>query len=351
MRISLLSRLSVLAGLWVVLLTASPAAAQDKFFQKDWTDDMNIPDVVARVNGVDVDSKYVKFELNRILKDQKKPLSLLKRQRLASDIIDREINRELIYLEGRKEGYSVSPAEVQKQFEKVKASYDSEKAFEAALKRRDLTEDEIKKSIKVDLVANNLLRDKVKGKILVTDAQVEHFYKKEKESFRRPKAYRTRHIFIPHIPADVVQSSPQQELLGKMEEYSAEARKKIDAVYEKVKAGEDFSELARQYSEDVGSAEKGGDLDFIYKGVFDPAFDEAVAKLEVGEISPVVKTQYGYHIIKLIDTKPPEDVPLEELKPSIQKHLFTTEAEKMIHRYIESLRKKADVQIFYGLNR
>lgn len=350
MRNSFFSKCSVV-GLLALILAAVPVAAEERFFQKDVTEDMDIPDVVARVNGVDVNSKYVKFELNRILRDQKKPLSLLKRQRLASDIIDREINRELIYLEGKKEGLSVSPDQVQEQFEKLKESYDSEQAFQEALKQRNLTEAEIKKSIEVDLIANDLLRDRVKGKILITDAQVQHFYDEKKSDFRRPRAFRTQHIFIPHIPNDVLESKPQEELLKKMKEYSAEAKKKIDAIYEKVKAGEDFSELARRYSEDAGSAEKGGDLDFIYEGVFDPAFDRAVSELEVGEVSGVVKTQFGYHIIKLTDTKPPEDVPLEELKPSIQKYLFTTEAEKLIQRYIESLRKKAEVKVFYGLNR
>lgn len=328
-------------------LAAVPVAAEPEYFQEDVTGDLDLPKVVARVNGVDLESKYIKFEMNRLLQNRKEPLPLVKRKRMAVDILEREINRELIYREGGKAGYSVTPEAVQEQFDKLRENYESYGAFQQALKQRGLTEAEIKKSIEVDLTANDLLRDQVKGKIHVTDEQVEHFYKEKKSVFQRPEAFRAQHIFVPHIPVDVIEKASMDQLKEVMAEYSREAKKKIDAVYEKVKAGEDFGDLARQYSEDAGSAEKGGDLDFMYKGVLDPEIDEAVSKLKVGEVSGVVKSKYGYHILKLNDTKPSEEVPLDEIRQSIQNYLFTTGAEKVIERYIDSLRKKAEIEVFY----
>lgn len=331
----------------VWICAALPVAAEPEYFEGDVTGDMNLPSVVARINGVDLESKYIRFELNRLLKDREEPMPLGQRQRMALDILDREINRELIYKEGGKSGYTVDPEQVREQFNKLKENYESEAAFQAALKQRDLTEADIKKSIEVDLTANSLLRDQVKGKIVITDQQVEHFYEQKKNAFQRPEAYRAQHIFVPLIPVDVIEQTPIEQLKADKEKYIAQAREKIEAVYEKVKAGADFAELARTHSEDVGSAEKGGDLDFIYKGVFDPEIDEAISKLKMGEVSGIVRSKYGFHILKLNETKPAEDVPLEEVKESIQNYLFTTEAEKVIARYIDSLRKKADIEIFY----
>jgi parvulin-like peptidyl-prolyl isomerase len=85
----------------------------------------------------------------------------------------------------------------------------------------------------------------------------------------------------------------------------------------------------------------------MYKGVFDPMFDKAVADLKVGETSDIVETEFGYHIIQLMETKPSEYAPFEDVKESIQKHLFMTEAQKLVGRYIEGLRKKADIIVYY----
>jgi parvulin-like peptidyl-prolyl isomerase len=144
-----------------------------------------------------------------------------------------------------------------------------------------------------------------------------------------------------------VKNSSAEELKEKAEKYRAASKKKIEEVYGKVKAGGNFEELAKQYSEDKGSAGKGGDLDFMYKGVFDPQFDKAVADLKVGETSDIVDTEFGYHIIRLMETKPSDYAPFKDVEESIQKHLFMTGAQKLVGRYIETLRKKADIIVYY----
>jgi len=335
----------------LLLIAVSPLSAEEAYFAKDVTEDMDIPDVVARVDDLEINSKYLKFELNRLLRKREKPLSLLKRQRLASDILDREINRELIYIKGVEQGVTTTPEEIGKEYEKLKTSYGSRDEFQKAIQARGLTEAEIKKSIKVDLVANVLLGDQVKGNIQITDEQVQQFFQDKKDNFMRPESFRTQHIFVPHVPMEVMETISREDLMKQMGEYSAKAEKKIQQIYEEVKGGGDFAELARKYSEDAATASNGGDLDFMYKGVFDPAFDEAVSKMKKGEVSGVVKSQFGYHIIKLNETRPAEPVPFEDVKASIQQYLFTTEAQSMIERFIDSLRKKADIKIFYGLNK
>jgi peptidyl-prolyl cis-trans isomerase C len=329
------------------LILSAPGWAAEPQGSEDLTEGMNIPGVVAKINGVELRSDYIRFRVNVDLRRIGQNLDARQKAKLAETIIEKEIVRELMYQEGQTKNKKVSPEMVEKELQEFKKSYGSEEEFNKTLKARGLTEDELKKGIEVDLIAKNLLDDRVKGKVHITDTQVKKFYDDKKESFKRPESFRARHIFIAYVPYEVVKESSPEEIKEKAAEYRAAAKKKIDEAYKKVKAGGNFEELARQYSEDQGSADKGGDLDFMYKGVFDPMFDKAVAALKIGEISNIVETEFGYHIVQLMETKPSDYAPFEEVKESIQKHLFMAEAQKLVGRYIESLRKKADIIVYY----
>lgn len=329
-------------------LTFSAAGwAQPPAGGEDLTEDMNIPRVVAKVNGVELRSDYIRFRLNLDMRRMGQNLNARQKSQIAGAIIEKEIVRELMYQEGRTKGQGVSPATVEKEFQEFKQSYGSENEFQKALEERGISEAELKKGIEVDLIAKNLLDERVKGKVHVTDTQVKKFYEDKYESFKRPGAFRVRHIFIAYVPFEVVQNTPPEEMKEKADAYRAASRKKIDEVVAKVQAGDRFEDLAKLYSEDKESAAKGGDLDFMYQGVFDPQFDQAVSQLKVGETSGIVETEFGYHIIQLMETKPSEYAPFEEVEESIQKHLFMTEAQKLVGRYIETLRKKADIIVYY----
>ena len=333
--------------LLLCLTLSVPGWTAEPLKGEDLTGEMNIPEVVAKVNGVELRSDYIRFRLNLDMRRIGRPLNPKQKNQLAQAIIEKEIVRELMYQEGKTKDHGVSPETVDKELREFKKAYGSEEEFQQSLKDRGISHDELKKGIEVDLIAKKLLDDRVKGKIQITDTQVQKFYDDKKESFKRPEAFRVRHIFVAYVPFDVVQKTPPEEMKEIAGEYRAAARKKIDEVYSKVKAGENFEELAGEFSEDKGSAGKGGDLDFMYKGVFDPVFDKAVADLKVGETSGIVETEYGYHIIRLMETKPSEYASYKEVEQSIQKHLFMTEAQKLVERYINTLRKKADIIVYY----
>jgi len=329
------------------LILSAPTGAEEPLGGKDLTEDMNIPGVVAKVNGVELRSDYIRFRVNLDMRRIGQSLNTQQKAKLAGAIIEKEIVRELMYQEGQTKGSGVSPETVEKELQAFKKSYGSEEKFQETLKLRGLSEDELKKGIEVDLIAKNLLDDRVKGKVHVTDTQVKKFYEDKKENFKRPDSFRVRHIFVAYVPFDVVENTPPEEMKEKAGEYRAASKKKIDEVYGKVKNGGNFEELAKQYSDDKGSAGKGGDLDFMYKGVFDPIFDKAVASLKIGETSDIVETEFGYHIIQLMETRPADYAPFAEVEESIQKHLFMTEAQKLVGRYVEALRKKADIIVYY----
>lgn len=335
-----------LLGAAAVCLSANAIEAYEL---KDETRGLGVPDVVAKVSGVDIKSKIIKFQFNRTMRDMDRKVDAKQKKKLLLLLIDKEVVRELIHQAGKRENIVIAQDDINKELKKVRAAYGykSDDELVKALNERDITLDELKQTIEIDLTARNLLDKNIRGKIKITDDQVKKFYDDNQEKFQRPESFRVQHIYIPHFSAEMVKTTPREELMKKQDKLSKEAEKRIGEIYGKIKPGTNFGKMARKYSEDEGSAEKGGDLDFMYKGVFDPEFDEAVSKLQPGDVSPVVKTSFGYHIIKLNEVRPPELAPFEEVKPSIQKHLFNEEAKAKVQNYIDGLRKKADIKMFY----
>lgn len=335
----------LIAAFILLILAAAPAAAGAKTGSQGADAEVSLPEVVAEVNGVAIRSKIIALQLNRARRENQKPFSAEEERAVVMAIIDKEIVRELVHQEGKFAKVAIDPQSVDNELKVVMEPYKSRDEFDKALKARELTEDDLRRSIKVDLTAKKLIDDQVRGKVKITDADVKKYYESNREKFFRPAAFRASHIFIAVYPPDMIKESAAGEPPEGKAELKKTAKKKIDDILEEVRAGGDFAELAKKYSHDAGSAQQGGDLDFIYKGVFDPAFDEAVARMKPGDVSAGVETPFGYHIIKLVDTKPAERAPFSELEEAIQKHLFMEKAREKVGIYLQGLRKKAKINI------
>ena len=308
---------------------------------------LKIPEVVAQVNGVDIQSKYIEFRMNQILKNVKRPLTIREKTSVVKDLIEKEIVRELVNQQGKKNNLEEGSGLIKKEMTALRKPYDSDEEFEKALGARNITIDDLKKSITVDINARKLLNQEIKGKITISDADVKKYYEENKHKFHRPESYRARHILAAIFPPEMLRSTPVTELQNKKEELTQKAEEKIDKIIKELKEGANFEELAKRISDDEASRENGGDLDVIYKGIFDPTFDEAVSKLNPGEISGKVETQFGFHVIKLTEKRPPEQAPFKELEEAIQKHLFMEEAKVLVASYVEDLKKEAKIKTFF----
>jgi peptidyl-prolyl cis-trans isomerase C len=309
---------------------------------------LKIPEVVAKVNGVGIESKYIEFRLNQISRNVKRPLTMRERTSVVKDLIEKEIVRELVHQQGEKKNLEIDSDLVEKEMAALRKPYKSDEEFEKALGARNITMDDLKDSMKVDINARQLLNDQIKGKITIADTDVKQYYEDNKKKFLRPEAFRTRHILAAIFPPDMLKSTPVAELQNKREELTKKAEERIDAIIKELKEGANFEELAKTKSDDEASRENGGDLDVIYKGIFDPSFDEAVSKLNPGEITGKVETRFGFHVIKLIEKRPSEQAPFDELEAAIQKHLFMEEAKKLVEVYIDELKKQAKIETFFN---
>ncbi len=319
----------------------------EKAFAQSSSQNLNIPEIVAKVNGIEIQSKYIKFRLNQILKNVQRPLALHEKNSVVKDLIEKEVTRELIRQQGGESNLEVDSDLIEKEIAALRQPYASDEEFEKALSARNITLDDLKHSIVIDVNARKLLNEQIKDKINIADEDVKKYYEDNKQKFHRPEAYRTQHILAAVFPPDILRSTPIDQLRNQKEELTRKAEAKIGKILKELQEGANFEELAKKKSDDEASRENGGDIGVIYKGVFEPSFDEAVSKLNPGEISGKVETRFGFHVIKLIEKHPPEQAPFDELKKAIQKHLFMEEATKLAEIYIEGLKKQVKIETFF----
>jgi len=308
---------------------------------------IDIPNLVARVNGVDIESKYIKFRLGQILRSVPRPLTVKEKTSIVKDLIQKEVVRELVNQQGEKENLKVDEELIEKEMASLRSAYSSEEDFKKALKARNITPEDLKISIQTDINARQLLNAQIKGKINISDDEVKKYYDDNKSKFHRPEAYHTRHILAALFPPDAIRAQSIQELKKNRGYFARLAEEKIDKIIAELKKGADFEEVAKNQSDDESTREDGGDLDFIYKGIFDPGFDAVAAKLKPGQISGKVETKFGFHVLQLIEKKPAEVAPFKEMKPGIQKYLFMEAAKKQVATYVEKLRKEAKIETFF----
>ena len=244
---------------------------------------IEIPKLVARVNGVDIESKYIEFRLSQIeklaLKTAKRPLTVKEKSSIVKGLIEKEVVRELVNQQGKKENLKIEPELIEKELKTLRSLYASEEEFNNAMKSRNINLKEIKKAIQIDINKNHLLNAEIKGKINPpSDEEVKKFYEDNKSRFQRPEAYHTRHILAAYFPPEAVRNQSIKELKKNKEYFARIAEEKIDKVIEELKKGADFEKLAKNLSDDESSRENGGDLDFNYKGSFETSFNEAIEK-------------------------------------------------------------------------
>ena len=232
-------------------------------------------------------------------------------------------------------------------------------------------EDEYKRrNEKVKLAVVSFPADKFREGLEATDAELSAYYDAHKNDLKIPEKRKVKYALVDtqairnrtQVSAEDIKrsyednqqqySTPEQvrasHILLKTEgKDDAAVKKQAEDLLAKVKAGADFAKLATEYSEDEGSKTKGGDLDFFPKGQMVPEFDKAAFSMKVGEISPLVKTQYGYHIIKLTDKKAPTTKSLDEVRAQIEDQIkwdrAQTEAQRIADDVAKSLKKPADL--------
>lgn len=289
-------------------------------------------DIAAKVNGVPITT----LELDRSFQAHVQvPYSQVQEDPRAKEvlrqILDTLIDRELLFQQAKSLKMSVPPQQVDTQMQQLVQRFPSQEAFEQALSAQNFTMDVLKKDVEGQMLRQQLVKKEVLDKVNVSARDVQTYYDQHKNKYVEEEQVRASHILI-RVPQ---QASPVDE---------AKLKSKADATLKRAQAGEDFAALAKELSDD-GSKENGGDLGFFPRGRMVPPFEEAAFALQPGQISDIVRTQFGYHIIKAEAHKTGRALAFDEAKVQVQEDVTREQTYSRYQKYVAGLRGKAKVEV------
>jgi peptidyl-prolyl cis-trans isomerase C len=294
----------------------------------------NSKDIAAKVNGVAITQTDIDRAVKILLAQSKmqQPVSGEIMKKAESAAMNQLISSELLYQAGLKQSDKKElDKQVEAQIAQRKAQFPSTAEYEKILKENNLTDKDMTLLMRKEVVINQLLEKVVASKVNVTDAEVKKFYEDNKEKFKNDESVKASHILI-GVDAKATDADKKK------------AREKAEAIRKRILAGEDFAAVAKKDST-CPSAAQGGDLGFFPKGQMVPEFDKVAFSLKPGEISEVVETKFGYHIIKVQEKKAAGTVSFEEAKKNIEGYLKSQKIQKGVGDYLDKLRKEAKVEI------
>ncbi len=290
---------------------------------------------VAVVNGTVINQPEFDNEMNRVLERLQRTGRFpndLERSQIKKQVLENLIARELLYQESQTKGIKVDQKEIEAQVTALKGRFPSEVEFKNALSTMNLTEADLRFQFERDLAIRKLLDDQIGDKVAVSEKESKAYYDNNLESFKKPEQVRASHILIKVDP-------------GADEAKKAEARTKIESVQAKLKKGEDFGALAKEYSEGP-SGPKGGDLGFFGRGQMVKPFEEAAFSMKPGQVSGMVETRFGYHLIMVAERTPESTLSYEEVKDRLEQYLKQQKVQEAIAAYVETLQGKAKIERF-----
>jgi foldase protein PrsA len=246
---------------------------------------------------------------------------------------------------------TVTDKDVQDQLDQVKTNYfgGDESQLEAALKQQNVTLVQYKASLREQVLLQKTYDAVTKDVANPTDAEVQAYYDAHKTDYLQAETRNARHILIaPVKPADTsaTDSSSTTTTVAPTDADWAKALATANKVRADLVAGADWTAEAKQYSDDTGTKDSGGDLSTITKGEMVPEFDAALFSLKLNEISQPVKTQYGYHVIQVTAITPEKQQTLDEVKSTLQSNMLDEAKTKAWKGWIAAT--KAELKVTYA---
>lgn len=247
-------------------------------------------------------------------------------------VMNQLVSTELLYQDSKEKGIKISDEQLATYLADVMKRFPSEEEFKKGLSEMNMTEAEMKIKLRKSLAIQELVTKHVALETEVTDDEAKAFYDMRQELFQVPESVKASHILI-----KVATGATQPE--------KDAAMTKIKELQEKVKNGEDFAELAKKNSE-CPSAPNGGDLGFFSKGQMVKPFEDAAFALAPGDVSDIVETQFGYHLIKAVEKKKNDVIAFDTAKEKIKKNLSKEKTKQKIDAHIDVLMAKAKIERF-----
>jgi peptidyl-prolyl cis-trans isomerase C len=292
-----------------------------------------LPAVMARVNGETISKTDFERAVEALEGRAGGPVPPDQRNQIFRDVLDQLVGYKLLSQEAAARKVTVTDTEVNTQIAQIQGQFPSEDVFKQMLTERKITLEQVRTDTRRDMIVAKMLEAEVEAKAAVKPEQVSDFYAKNPEQFTQGERVRASHILI---------SAPRDgDAAAK-----AQARTRAEQVLQDVKAGKDFAALAKEHSQDPGSAAQGGDLGYFTAGQMVGPFNDAAFSLKPGTTSELVETDFGFHIIRVIDKQAGRTVPLDEVRTQVEEYLHDQNRKEQTEAFVNSLRAKGKIEVF-----
>ncbi|WP_295458973.1 peptidylprolyl isomerase [uncultured Thiodictyon sp.] len=292
----------------------------------------NPAEVVTKVNGVAI----TRAELDRATEallgqsHMQGPTDAAQKKKAEEAALSQMVSEELLYQAAKKETIPDLDKKVEEQVAAAKAQFPSPEDFEKALVANGITAQQLKDFMQRDVVISAYIEKEVSSKITITTEQAKKFYDENLDKFKTPESVHASHILIGVDP----KATPEEKL---------KAKEKADGILKQVTGGGDFAELAKKESS-CPSAPQGGDLGEFARGQMVKPFEDVAFSLKPGDVSGVVETQFGYHIIKSTGKKDAGVMPFDQVKDKIEQYLKEVQTKEKVMAKVEELKKAAKIE-------
>jgi peptidyl-prolyl cis-trans isomerase C len=250
-------------------------------------------------------------------------------QQLQQEVVERLITQELLWQEAQRRGVIASDADVDEQLDTMKSGFESEQAFLFQIDAGGFTERAYREDIRQQRSVQQMIAGDLAQGVAVSDKEVQEFYDENIEQMTMPEAIRARHILVKLTADDEAAREAAQE--------------RIAAMQKELQDGADFITLATEQS-DAPSAPKGGDLGYFGRGQMVAPFENTAFALQPGEISDVVETQFGFHIIRLEERREAQAVPVEAAAERITAYLTQGKLQSAVEDLVDELHASAVIE-------
>ncbi|XEC95231.1 peptidylprolyl isomerase [Paenibacillus tarimensis] len=257
-------------------------------------------EAVAKVNGITIGKDALYESLVETGGDSA----------LESLIVD-----ELLRQEMEKAGYTLTESDIEEELAEIKSDYSSDEEFQSVLQQYGMTEKALLSQIRINAQMKKLLEPQIE----ITEEVLQDFYEQNKDNLATPEEVRASHILV-------------------------ETQEEAEKILEQLKQGADFASLAAENSTDTVSKDNGGDVDFFSRGEMMPEFEEAAFALETGQLSDIVETDYGFHIIKATDRRESSVPAYEDAKEELRENYLNEEMYNRSGPWLEEIRSAATIE-------
>lgn len=288
---------------------------------------------VASVNGVLIPREYLTREVRRFEEQalsQGQAVDESQRDVINRQALDTLIDIELLYQESQRRGFEITEGRIEDQVSNLRAQFTDDEGFAGALEQIGISKDELRTEFKRQIAIQDMIDLDIVPSVSVSDQEQRDYYENNPDFFFTPEQVQARHILILVSP-------------DAGEEEKSEARSRMEEIRSRIVAGEDFAELASQFSED-GSSAYGGDLGYFRREQMVKPFADAAFSLKIGQLSGVVATEFGYHLIQVTDKKAESIVPYEEIQARIVQYLHREKVMVALEELAAQLRSQAEIE-------